>query len=218
MKAKICGLTRPEDVALAVALGADYLGFILVPETPRFRSPAEIRDLISEASGVPAVGVFPTLEPAEILAQADEAGLRVIQLHGDIDPTAAAELRHEGGRELWKVLRVRGDEDLLTAVAPWEGIADMVILDAWHPVHLGGTGTRFLWEGLEAVRHAWPQTVGLGIAGGLNTALVGEARARLRPDLVDVSSGVERMPGQKNPRLLADFLAQAGRRPRPPQR
>lgn len=215
MKAKICGLTRTEDVALAASLGADYLGFILVPGTPRFRSPDEVRALTEAASGVPAVGVFPTMDPEEIVAQANTAGLRVIQLHGDLTPAEAVRLRDGTRRELWKVLRVRGDEDLLGAAAPWEGLVDLIVLDAWHPVHLGGTGHRFLWEGLEAVRDAWPESLGLGIAGGLNPTLVAEAMARLRPDLVDVSSGVEQSPGHKDPGLMQEFLARAGRRPRP---
>jgi phosphoribosylanthranilate isomerase len=214
VKAKICGLARTEDVALAASLGADYLGFILVPDTPRFRTPEEVRALTTAALGVPVVGVFPTMDPGQILEQADAAGLGVIQLHGDVTPAEALRLRDGASRELWKVLRVRGDEDLLAAAAPWDGIVDLLVLDAWHPVHLGGTGSRFLWDGLEAVRDAWPETLGLGIAGGLNPALVAEAMARLRPDLLDVSSGVERSPGQKDPALLQAFLVEAGRQPR----
>jgi phosphoribosylanthranilate isomerase len=214
MKAKICGLTRPEDVAHAADLGADYLGFILVPGTPRYRTPSEIRALGASARGVSRVGVFPAGPVSSIVTDASGAALDVIQLHGSFSPDAVEALRSAGSWELWKVLRVRGDEDLLDAVAPWVGAVDLVLLDTWHPVHLGGSGVRFSWDGLEAARAHWPDSLRLGIAGGLSPESVGEARARLWPDLVDVSSGVEAAPGQKDPRLVAEFLARAGRRRR----
>jgi phosphoribosylanthranilate isomerase len=214
MKAKICGLTRAEDVALAAELGADYLGFILVPDTPRYRPPAEILALGRESGGVPRVGVFPSRPVGALLAEATVANLQVVQLHGDVLPDEAAALRNEGPWELWKVVRVRGGENLLDAIVPWVGVVDLVLLDTWHPDHLGGSGVRFSWDGVEAVRAGWPASLRLGIAGGLTPATVDEARIRLQPDLVDVSSGVEAAPGQKDPRLVADFLAQAGRRPR----
>lgn len=209
MKAKICGLTRADDVALAASSGADYLGFILVPDTPRYQSPERIRSLGAAGLGVPTVGVFPACPLPVLMAQAQTADLGVIQLHGDLDPESVARLRDAGDWELWKVLRVRGDEDLLAAVEPWVGVVDLLLLDTWHPQKLGGSGLRFSWDGVEAIRALWPSELRLGIAGGLTPETLNEARLRLAPDLVDVSSGVEASPGQKAPHLVTAFLERA---------
>jgi phosphoribosylanthranilate isomerase len=208
--AKICGLTRTEDARLAATLGAAWVGVVLVPGTPRARTPAEARvlgDAARGAAGTPLALVVADL-PADLAARAaEEAGAGALQLHGSEEPGDLEALRARGPWELWKAVRVRSGAEILPAALRWAGVADLLLLDGWHPRALGGTGAAFDWAALEAVRAAWPRGLRLGVAGGLRADTVGEAVARLRPDLVDVSSGVELRPGVKDPELLGAFLS-----------
>lgn len=205
MAIKICGLTRPGDAEAAAGLGADWVGVILVPETPRARSPEEARS-IGAAAGRPLVVVVAGETPEATADMAERAGAAAIQFHGDASPDDLARLRERGPWELWKALRVRAGDRILDQARRWHGAADLLLLDGWHPTQLGGTGTVFPWEALETVRPAWPQTLGLGVAGGLTPDTVGEAVRRLRPGLVDVSSGVEARPGEKDLVKLRAFF------------
>lgn len=214
---KICGLTRPGDAEAAARLGADWVGVILVPETPRARSPEEAR-VIGVAAGRPLVVVVAGETPDAAARMAERAGAGAIQFHGDASPDELARLREQGAWELWKALRVRPGDRLLDEARRWDGAADLLLLDAWHPTRLGGTGTVFPWEALEAVRASWPPTLELGVAGGLAPATVGEAVRRLRPDLVDVSSGVEARPGEKDLDKLRAFFHAARPPMNPPSR
>lgn len=208
---KICGLTRPGDAEAAARLGADWVGVILVPGTPRVRSPEEARS-IAVAAGRPLVVVVAGETPESTARMAERAGAAAIQFHGDASPEELGRLRERGAWELWKAVRVRAGDKLLDQARRWHGAADLLLLDGWHPTQLGGTGTVFPWEALETVRSAWPPSLGLGVAGGLTPATVGEAMRRLRPNLVDVSSGVEARPGEKDPDKLRAFFHAA----RPP--
>jgi phosphoribosylanthranilate isomerase len=224
---KICGLTRPEDASLAAALGADWIGVVLVPNTPRARTAEQAAELLAAAraespqvklaivvdAGVGSGAVADSgkgIEPVQALAEAARrSGAHALQLHGAETPELVRALRREGGWELWKALRVRAGDTLLFEATRWAGEADLLLLDGWHPSQLGGAGVTFPWEALEAIRAQWPEGLQLGAAGGLRPDTVGEAIARLRPDLVDVSSGVELAPGQKDPERLRAFLAAA---------
>lgn len=213
---KICGLVRPEDAARAASLGASWVGVVLVPGTPRARTPDEARmigDAARTAAGVPLAIVVADLEPRAAAAAARTAGAQALQLHGAEAPETLASLRDLGDWELWKALRVRSGEEILPAAERWVGVADLLLLDGWHPSRAGGTGTTFDWDALEAVRAGWPGGLRLGVAGGLRPGNVAEAIRRLRPDLVDTSSGVESAPGLKDPDRLAAFLAAAGAAP-----
>jgi len=208
---KICGLTRAGDAEEAARLGADRVGVILVPGTPRARTPDQART-IGAAAGCPLVIVVAGTTPDETARMAERARAGAIQFHGDASPEELDRLRAQGPWELWKALRVRTGEEILEGVRRWSGAADLLLLDGWHPTRLGGTGTAFPWEALEAVRTDWPRDLGLAVAGGLTPASVGEAVRRLRPDLVDVSSGVEARPGEKDLEKLRAFFRAA----RPP--
>jgi phosphoribosylanthranilate isomerase len=208
MEIKICGLTREEDARSAAEAGADRVGAVLVPATPREVSPEQARRL-GEAASLPLTLVVADLSVAEMAEVAMQAGAAALQLHGDEGEEAFAALRGRGSWELWKAVRVRTGSEILAAARRWAGVADLLLLDGWHPLQRGGTGTRFPWEALEEARALWPTGLRLGAAGGLRPTNVAEAVTRLLPDLVDVSSGVEASPGEKDPRALQAFVEAA---------
>lgn len=231
-QAKICGITRPEDARLAEEGGASYVGAVLVPGSPRYLDPEGARR-VADAVAIPLVVVTANLTAVEAHAAAEAAGARGIQLHGDESGETIVALREldaasgASPRELWKAVRVRGEGErdgqgegrgdpgpvpagqVGEAIRRWAPLVDVLLLDAWSPAALGGTGTSFPWEALEALdalRAQLPPGFRLGVAGGLGPGNVAEAIRRLRPDLVDVSSGVEASPGVKDPARIRAFL------------
>lgn len=208
LQIKICGVTRPEDARLAEAAGADRIGAVLVADTPRVIDERRAREL-ADAIDIPLVLVVADLSPDATARAADRAGAAVLQLHGDEPEAHVRALAALGHWEIWKSARVRDGADLLALAARWEGIADGLLLDGWHPSRIGGTGVPFPWDTLEELRARWPAGLKLGAAGGLRPENVAEAVDRLRPDLVDVSSGVETSPGIKDPALVRAFVEAA---------
>jgi len=208
MRVKICGLTRPADARAAAEAGADVVGAVLVASSPRSVSPGRAGE-IGEAARRPLALVVADLPVAEIVEAARRAGASVLQLHGDEPPELLRTLAGEGDWELWKAARVRSLDQIERAVARYHGVARALLLDGWHPDQLGGTGTRFPWEALEALRDRIPAGLEVGVAGGLEPANVAMAVTRLRPDIVDVSSGVETRPGIKEAGLVAAFVERA---------
>ncbi len=208
MRVKICGLTREVDARAAGAAGADLVGAILVRSSPRCVDVATALRL-GRAAGRPLVLVTADLPEGELTESARRAEAQVIQLHGSEPPSLLEALRQEGPWELWKAVRVRSPDDILIAASRYGGRADALLLDGWHADKLGGTGRTFPWEALMAARAEIPPDLQLGVAGGLGPGNVGDAVARLRPDIVDVSSGVETEPGVKDPDLVHAFLVAA---------
>jgi len=204
-KIKICGLTRRVDALHAAEAGADYLGVVLVPGTPRARTPEEAREILAAASR-PGVIVVSDLGLSQLQGAAEQAGASVIQLHGEESPELAFGLRKGGGWKVWKALRVRSEADVLEGFSRFDGAVDGFLLDAWHPRKKGGTGRSFSWPGVAEVRESLPRGAILVAAGGLGPKNVREAVRHLRPHVVDVSSGVERSPGIKDPRRVEAFI------------
>lgn len=204
---KFCGLTRTIDAREAVALGARYVGVIFAsgPRRLSVESAAEVLD------GVPAavhrVGVFGDTDPDEIVAVADMLGLGALQLHGEHGARLVNGLRARFGGEVWSVLRLR-DGRLPEVAAELFATADAVLLDAHVAGKLGGTGVTLPWkqlvEELGAMRNGG-RGARLVLAGGLKAENVGEAIRLLRPDVVDVSSGVETAPGIKDHARMRAF-------------
>jgi phosphoribosylanthranilate isomerase len=205
VRVKICGLTRPRDAREAAAAGADFLGVVLVSGSPRYVSAPRARE-IGEAGGLPLVAVVADEEPAAAAELADAAGASVIQLHGAEAPETVAALRDLWRGRLWKAFRVREPRELDSMVRPYLGLVDGVLLDGWHPDLLGGAGVRFDWEGAAAVRSGLPSDLTVVAAGGLTPENVARVLPVLRPDVVDVSSGVESDPGIKDPRSVKAFI------------
>jgi phosphoribosylanthranilate isomerase len=201
-KIKICGIMRPHDGASAVAAGASYLGVVFA-EGPRTVTEDIAREIVAAAGGVVVMGVFVTQPVEEILQIRDRAGLSGAQLHGNYSLAAASRLR-AAGLEVWRVVRIAAPPDLdLLADAANE--SDAVLVEP-RVAHLrGGAG---LPLDLAVAREARARLAGhpMALAGGLTAETVAEALALVRPEIVDVSSGVERLPGIKDLDKIARFV------------
>ncbi|MGZ8411356.1 MAG: phosphoribosylanthranilate isomerase [Gemmatirosa sp.] len=212
---KVCGLVRAADAAEAARLGADYVGSIFAGG-PRMIDAATARANVAAARAAAparpprAVGVMGVQSADEIARIADAATLDVVQLHADPDARAVAAVRSAWGGPVWAVLRIAGTAIPVHAAALFD-VADAVVLDAKvEGQQLGGTGVALAWEALdEELAPYRGRAATLVLAGGLRPENVARAIAALRPDAVDVSSGVERAPGDKDPARVAAFLAAA---------
>jgi phosphoribosylanthranilate isomerase len=222
---KFCGLTRAQDAAEGARLGARYLGAIFAGG-PRLVTAATAAQIFSAGRAAAAlswqsiprcVGVMGAQSPEEIAALVEEAGLDAVQLHDDPTAEHVARVRRATSKEVWAVLRVEGTA-LPPNAAELFATADAVVLDARVNGRLGGTGVALDWHALAAATDALRGATRLVLAGGLTPANVREAAETLSPDVVDVSSGVEEVPGQKDHELMRAFAAgaaQAAHRDRP---
>ena len=199
---KICGLIRPEDGAAAAQAGAGYLGVVFAGG-PRVATPSQAAAVVAAAQGVPVLGVFGRQSVSQSFEFRDQSGVAGAQLHGPYPREAAARLREEG-LLVWRVTRIAGSEELDSLPEVTED-ADAVLVEPRVAHALGGTGVSL---DLAVAREARARLSGrtMVLAGGLTPATVGAAVALVRPDVVDVSSGVERLPGIKDPDKIAAFL------------
>lgn len=194
---KICGLTRVEDARLALSLGADLLGVVLWPGSPRAVPLARAREIAAAVGGrVPLVGVFVGARPEEVELSLAAGGLDLAQLHGPEPDAWAAAL---GGRALRAIAAEEAADDSAAARMAALPSAWGFVVDRADPVRFGGTGERWAWRRLP--RPGPGQR--LLVAGGIrpNNALA--ALAATGADGIDVASGVEASPGIKDPELLA---------------
>jgi phosphoribosylanthranilate isomerase len=201
---KFCGLTRPEDAAHAAALGAAYVGVIFAGG-PRALTVARATDVLR---GLPAavrrVGVFGDQSPDEIGGIAGQLELDVVQLHGRTTPDRVAAIRRGFRGSVWPVVRVTSDGALPAALRELIELGDGLLLDAFVPGMLGGSGVAIPWAAVSSELDGLRASKPIVLAGGLRPDNVGEAIAFLAPDVVDVSSGVESAPGIKDHgRMLA---------------
>ncbi len=192
---KICGTTTEEDALLAVAMGADAVGFVFAP-SPRMVSPTRVADIVKRLPReILTIGVFRNEAPERVVAIVNQAGLGGAQLHGSENVEQGLYVRQRV-RFLIKAFAA-GD----TAVArSAEYLADAVMVDSQSP----GSGKVFDWALAEV-----PSGIRLMLAGGLTMANVGAAIAQVHPWGVDVATGVESSPGRKDPRKLRSFIAAA---------
>lgn len=202
VEAKVCGLTRPEDAALAAASGASYLGVIFAGG-PRLIDVDRARTIVDAANGVPVLGVFGMQSTPTILEVIRSAGLAGAQLHGAHGPDVSRELLG-AGTTIWHVARFN-DELTLRRELDRIGAGPEPILAEPRSTDGGGQGITLPVHLAVAVRRAVRQRP-LVLAGGLHAGNVAEAIRLVGPDIVDVSSGVEIGPGIKDPVRLVAFL------------
>ena len=196
MRVKICGITHIKQGLEIAALGANSLGFICVERSPRYISPLKIR-AIAEClpSQIDKVGVFADHSLREIAEVVSTAKLTAVQLHGAESPEFCVQLGQEmpNGIEIIKAFRIKTAASLQDTIAYIDHV-NTLLLDAYHPQMLGGTGQTINWQDLAEFRPSLPWM----LAGGLTPDNVADALSCLKPDGIDLSSGVERSPGDKD--------------------
>ena len=196
-RVKICGITRVDDALASVRLGADALGFIFWPHSPRYIAPAMARNIVrSTGPFVSTVGVFVNPSAAEVDDAIRLSGISMLQFHGE----ESAEFCESFGRPFIKAFKAEGDGDLLKSTAGYGG-AEGWLFDSHDEKLIGGTGRPFDWDRLPE-HLARP----LILSGGLSPSNVAEGIRRLRPFAVDVSSGVEQSKGIKDAAKVAAFI------------
>ncbi len=199
MFVKICGITSEEDALLAVAMGADAVGFIFAPSSRQI-APVRAGDIAKRLPPeVLTVGVFRDASPARVIDITHKAGLKAVQLHG----AETVDQVHEVRASIPYVIKAfpAGSSKLKKLDDYW---CDAVLVDSPTP----GSGETFDWSLAKQAAYRSPRMI---LAGGLNPDNVAEAIATVRPWGVDVASGVESSPGNKDPRLIRAFIANAHR-------
>jgi len=205
---KICGLSTPESLDAALEAGADMVGFVFFPPSPRNLAPAAARELGSQSKGR-ALKVALTVDADDGLFEAIMDALKpdILQLHGHECPERATAVKARFGLPVMKAIPVETRADL-AAIGRYRGIADRFLFDARAPreaTRPGGLGRPFDWHLLEDVDAGTDYL----LSGGLDAGNVAEALAITGAPGVDVSSGVERRPGEKDPEKIAAFVKAA---------
>jgi len=207
-KIKICGLSKAEHVQTAVAAGAGYLGFVFFAKSPRNVTIEQARDLAADVPvGVAKVALTVNADDAMLDAIIDAVPLDMLQLHGSETVTRVAEIRSRYGLPVMKAVGVSGKDDL-AALDAYSKVADQLLVDAKPPKGAdlpGGNGLAFDWRLIANRRWGVPWM----LAGGLTPQNVAEAVQLTGAAQVDVSSGVETAPGQKDNELIAAFISAA---------
>ncbi|AJE04911.1 phosphoribosylanthranilate isomerase [Geobacter pickeringii] len=199
VRVKICGITSLADALIAVEAGADALGFVFHDQSPRHVAPDQAAGIIAALPPfVQTVGLFVNRALDFVNETAARCRIDLVQLHGDEPP----EYCDAVARRVIKAFRVR-DGASIEPIRHYRVTAHL--LDAWSPAVYGGTGHTFNWEIARRVKSFGP----LVLAGGLTPENVAEAVATVEPYAVDVSSGVESAPGQKDPAKVREFIRRA---------
>jgi phosphoribosylanthranilate isomerase len=202
-RVKICGINSEAAFDTAIAAGADWLGFVFFPPSPRAISAARAASLSARApGGALRVGLFVNPSSAEIAAVLAAIPLDILQIHAPAEAVRA--IRAQFGRPVWRAVGIASAADLPTSA---EG-ADALLLDASPPpgaTRPGGNAAPFDWTLLRG----WQPPAPWLLAGGLTSDNVAAAIAATGAPAVDVSSGVERRPGEKDPALIRAFIAAA---------
>lgn len=198
LKVKVCGLTNLADAQQAVDYGADLIGFIFA-SSPRQVSSKEVQRIINNLTGdFAAVGVFANQDLATVQRIAQDCNLDYLQLHGSESPSYCEQL----AEPIMKAFSIK-DRDSLAELEKYK--VERYLLDTYHPDKLGGTGETFNWELAQEAKQYGP----VFLAGGLEPDNVQEAIEQVNPAGVDVSSGVEAKPGEKNYKKLKLFMQRA---------
>ena len=194
---KVCGITCPEDARMAVAAGADGLGFIFVEQSPRLVEPDMVRAITEELPPfVDRIGVFLDEEIDVVKEIVHYCHLTLVQLHGSESPEYCRKI----SSQVIKAFSIRTESDS-EELAAYADAASGFLLDTYHKDMAGGTGKAFDWKLVEQMKPPGPVI----LAGGLTPENVGEAIRQVKPFAVDVNSGVEYQPGRKDSDKLKNF-------------
>jgi phosphoribosylanthranilate isomerase len=209
VEVKICGLSTPETVDAAIAAGADLVGFVFFPKSPRNVSLEQAGELAARSRGKARIVTLVVDASDALLGDImDKVKPDLIQAHGSETPERVAEIGRLTGRPVIKAIRVKDAGDIAEA-AGFSEVASLILYDAKAPETLGnalpgGNGHAFDWGLLESGRRP-----AFMLAGGLNPGNVAEAIRITGAPVVDVSSGVESAPGIKDPDLIRKFIEAA---------
>lgn len=201
-RAKICGITRREDIQSVVNAGADAIGFVFYAPSPRAVTAAQAAQLVQAiAPYVQVVGLFVNHSANEIQDILQMVHLDIVQFHGDETPEQCQTIAQQVGRRWYKAIQVKPDLDVVVEIQRYQDAgASAVLLDAWHPDLKGGTGHSFDWE-------TFPKLdIPLILAGGLNPDNIEQAILTTQAYAVDVSGGVESAKGIKDQQLIERFM------------
>jgi phosphoribosylanthranilate isomerase len=210
-RVKICGITSIADALAAVDAGADAIGLNFCSASPRACDVATARAIADALPlHVVRVGVFVNAPADEIRRTVAEAGLNLVQLHGDEPPTLLQQIKPLA---VMRAFRVAGGDlaavdDYLQSCHRLVCLPRMVLVDALCHGQFGGTGQTVDWGAVAAARHHF-RGMPLVLAGGLKPTNVAAAIAAVRPWGVDTASGVETAPGRKSAELMRSFVAEA---------
>ncbi|MDK1684251.1 phosphoribosylanthranilate isomerase [Acinetobacter terrestris] len=201
-RAKICGITRIEDIHSAVNAGVDAIGFVFYAPSPRSVTIEQAKEL---AKHIPAyvqiVGLFVNATADEITQVLVHVPLDMLQFHGDESAEQCQQLAAQTKRRWYKAIQVKPELDIIKAIKSYQHAgASAVLLDAWHPELKGGTGHQFDWSQFPKLN------VPLILAGGLKPENIEDAIKTTRAYAVDVSGGVESAKGIKDQQLIEHFM------------
>jgi phosphoribosylanthranilate isomerase len=204
-KVKICGLKTEAALEAALAGGADYVGFVFFPPSPRNIKPDAAAVLAGKARGRAKI-VALMVDPDDALIDAVTAVVNpdLLQLHGSEPPERAGEIKRRWGKPIVKAIQVEAVADVQAATL-YRNVADLILFDARAPADStrpGGNGAPFDWRALLGVK----EPAAFVLSGGLTPGNVADAIRATGASVVDVSSGVERGPGEKDPELIRRFL------------
>jgi phosphoribosylanthranilate isomerase len=194
---KICGITNREDACLAAASGADAIGFIFHPPSPRYVTPETVKKIIEELPDtITTVGVFVNMASEEVKRIMTLCGLDMVQLHGAESPAFCSQFPRS---RVIKALALRKEDDLAQLR---EYPVKAMLVDAFDLERHGGTGGKADWALAARVKELHP----LILAGGLSLANIQEAIKAVSPDAVDINSGVESAPGRKDHTKVKEII------------
>ena len=201
-RAKICGITRTEDIHAAVNAGVDAIGFVFYAPSPRAVNIEQAKML---AQHIPAyvsiVGLFVNATSEEIAQVLTEVPLDILQFHGDETAEQCQKIAQEHKCRWYKAIQVKADLDVIAEIEQYQQAgASAMLLDAWHPELKGGTGHRFDWGKFPKL------DIPLILAGGLNPENIEDAIQTTAAYAVDVSGGVESAKGIKDQQLIQQFM------------
>lgn len=196
MKIKICGITRTEDALFSEEIGAWAVGFIFVKDTPRFLNPDIAGNIIDKLSKrIEKFGVFVNSSHKEISETVKISGLTKIQLHGEESPEFCRKITELTGKEVVKAFRIKEEKDL-SGIETYRDVVSYILLDTYSENQYGGTGKCFDWE---IAHKAHKFKIPIILAGGLTPDNAKEAYIKVNPFAIDISSGVEKSKGIKDP-------------------